>query len=579
MRAWWKESTVYQIYPASFKDSSGDGIGDLKGIISKLDYIQGLGVDIVWLNPIFSSPQVDMGYDISDYYDIHPPYGTMEDVNMLAEGLHKRGMKLLMDLVVNHTSDQHPWFQEAISSVSNPRRDWYIWKKPIVGEDGKPQPPNNWSSYFGGSAWEYDERSGEYYLHLFAKEQPDLNWENVEVRKAVHRIIRFWLERGVHGFRMDVINFISKDQSFPDAAIVSNSRWQNGSAHYACGPRLHEYLQEIGAILKEYNAFSVGEMPEVNDYDEILKAVGFQRGELNMIFHFEIVSLDHGDGGKFTAKDWNMQELKSVVLKWQKFMHENDGWNALYLENHDQPRIVSRFGSDQPENREQSAKMLAAFLGFQSGTLFIYQGQELGMPNVPRNWGIDQYRDIETLHHWKEVVSEGLADPIVSLGEYRLKSRDNARTPMQWDASVNAGFSTSTPWISVHDDYQKFNAASQITDKHSVYHFWSTILALRKSLPDLLVYGSFDLISSEHPDMLGYMRVSDSGRVAVVVANFRPWAVAWTPPHFSNIGSGEIVLTNYPGRRSLRCISEEPLNLEPLETFLWLQDMEESSRL
>uniref|UniRef100_A0A093VHE3 Alpha-glucosidase n=1 Tax=Talaromyces marneffei PM1 TaxID=1077442 RepID=A0A093VHE3_TALMA len=552
MRAWWKESTVYQIYPASFKDSSGDGIGDLKGIISKLDYIQGLGVDIVWLNPIFSSPQVDMGYDISDYYDIHPPYGTMEDVNMLAEGLHKRGMKLLMDLVVNHTSDQHPWFQEAISSVSNPRRD---------------------------CAWEYDERSGEYYLHLFAKEQPDLNWENVEVRKAVHRIIRFWLERGVHGFRMDVINFISKDQSFPDAAIVSNSRWQNGSAHYACGPRLHEYLQEIGAILKEYNAFSVGEMPEVNDYDEILKAVGFQRGELNMIFHFEIVSLDHGDGGKFTAKDWNMQELKSVVLKWQKFMHENDGWNALYLENHDQPRIVSRFGSDQPENREQSAKMLAAFLGFQSGTLFIYQGQELGMPNVPRNWGIDQYRDIETLHHWKEVVSEGLADPIVSLGEYRLKSRDNARTPMQWDASVNAGFSTSTPWISVHDDYQKFNAASQITDKHSVYHFWSTILALRKSLPDLLVYGSFDLISSEHPDMLGYMRVSDSGRVAVVVANFRPWAVAWTPPHFSNIGSGEIVLTNYPGRRSLRCISEEPLNLEPLETFLWLQDMEESSRL
>jgi glycosidase len=287
-RAWWKECSVYQIYPASFKDSNGDGIGDLKGVISKLDYIKKLGSDIVWLSPIFKSPQVDMGYDISDYYSIHEPYGTVDDVDALAEGLHARGMKLVLDLVVNHTSDQHQWFLDSRASRQSEFRDWYIWKKPKFDSDGNRQPPNNWVSYFGGSAWEYDEASGEYYLHLFAKGQPDLNWENPKVRDAIHAIIRFWLDRGADGYRMDVINMVSKHQDYPDAPITNpKAKWQNGSKYYASGPRLHEYLQDIGKILKEYDAFSVGEMPEVNDPREILKAVGFNRGELNMIFNFE----------------------------------------------------------------------------------------------------------------------------------------------------------------------------------------------------------------------------------------------------------------------------------------------------
>ncbi|KKK21727.1 hypothetical protein ARAM_005898 [Aspergillus rambellii] len=575
IKAWWKESTVYQIYPPSFCDSNGDGVGDLNGIISKLDYIKALGADIVWLCPIFSSPQIDMGYDISDYYGIHPPYGTIEDVDRLAAELHKRSMKLVLDLVVNHTSDQHRWFQEARSSKGNPYRDWYIWRKPVFGEDGKPNPPNNWESYFGGSAWEYDESSGEYYLHLFAREQPDLNWENTNVRDAVHDIIRFWLERGADGFRMDVINFVSKDQAFPNAPIViPDSLWQRGAKYYACGPRLHEYLQEIGKILKEYDAFSVGEMPDVNDVQEVLKAVGDDRSELSMIFHFEVVHLDHGPKGKFSAKTWKMRELKSVVSKWQTFMYENKGWNAVYLENHDQGRTVSRFGSDSQEHRALSAKMLATFLGLQSGTVFVYQGQELGMANVPRNWGIDQYRDIETLNHWAKISgssSDKTALQEASLAEYRLKSRDNSRTPMQWNGSLYAGFSTKEPWISVHDDYRIWNAAAQVNDPTSVYHYWADVLHLRKKFAEIIVYGSFKLISPEDPDIFAYTRsIPSSPTVAVVVVNFRPRQVTWPVPLTLDLSpSGAVVLSNYH-RCEASPFGNPSIALEPFEAFVWV---------
>ncbi|KAJ5158365.1 CAZyme family GH13 [Penicillium coprophilum] len=591
VKSWWKESSVYQIYPASFKDSNGDGIGDIPGIISKLDYIQRLGVDIVWLNPVFESPQVDMGYDISDYYGIHPPYGTVQDVEELIQKLHERNMKLLMDLVVNHTSDQHQWFCDSRSSIDNPFRDWYIWRKPRFGVDGKRQPPNNWMSYFGGkplsnvlnndeetdvelgSAWEYDEASGEYYLHIFAKEQPDLNWENPEVRSAVHQIIRYWLDKGVDGFRMDVINFISKDPSFPDAPITNPaSEWQNGGRYFSCGPKLHDYLQEIGSILKDYDAFSVGEMPEVSDVQEILKAVGHDRGELNMIFHFEIVQLDHGAEGKFTSGQWKMQDLKAIVSKWQTSMHENNGWNALYLENHDQPRTVSRFASDKFEDRTRSAKMLATFMGFQSGTVFIYQGQELGMPNVPTSWTIEEYRDIETLNHWQEITHKHPDDRAlhsVSLAEYQMKSRDNARTPMQWDASSHAGFSAAKPWISVHDDFKAWNAAIQVDDEESVYHYWSNVLRLRKRFPEVLVYGSFELISPEHPDVFAYTRTSETG-CALAVINFRASEISWSVPEpiRERVSSGKMVLSNY--QQETRSMLDSVITLAPFEAFLWL---------
>ncbi|GMF81868.1 unnamed protein product [Aspergillus oryzae] len=538
VKKWWKESTVYQVYPASFKDSDGDGIGDIQGILSKLDYIKSLGANILWLNPIFCSPQVDMGYDISDYYNIYRPYGTVEDLDQLIAAIHERGMKLVLDLVVNHTSDQvcYSW----ITAKDNTDKD-------VSSIDGskkrvRPKP----TPTVTGSVWEYDEPSGEYYLHLFAKEQPDLNWENPYVRAAVHDIIRYWLNKGADGFRMDAINLISKDQNFPNAEITNpDSPWQDGTKHFACGPRLHEYLQGIGKILKQYDAFSVGEMPEVYDLNEMLRSVGSDR--------------------KFTSRKWELHELKTIVSRWQTFMHENNGWNTLYLENHDQPRIVSRFGSDEPEYRVPSAKMLATFLGFQSGTLFIYQGQELGMPNVPKHWGINK---ITSNAPQNTPLHEAC------LAEYRLKSRDNARTPMQWDDSPNAGFSSVRPWLPVHDDYQSLNALDQVNDKESVYHYWASVLRLRKAYPDVLVYGSFELLSPEHPDLFVYARMASSGR-AVIVTNFRPHEVTWSVPEKAFNSSGDVALSSHPGRTS-HSLLQPTVTIKPFEAFVWLSGTETS---
>ncbi|KAK9234124.1 glycoside hydrolase superfamily, partial [Lipomyces kononenkoae] len=556
-----------QIYPASFKDSNGDGIGDIPGIISELDYIAGLGVDIVWLCPCYKSPQVDMGYDISDYKDIYEKYGTLDDIDELINGLHKRGLKFVMDLVVNHTSDEHAWFQSSISSKESPYRDWYIWKKPRYGADGSRQPPNNWLSYFGGSAWEYDANTDEYYLHLFAKGQPDLNWENPKVRDAVHDIMRFWLDRGVDGFRMDVINFISKDPAMPDAPIKDpTAKYQWGDLYYANGPRLHEFLQGLGKILKEYNAFSVGEMPCVYDPVEIIKAVGFDRNELNMIFQFEIVDLDSGPTGRYTAGSWQLTQLKKIVNKWETFMDANDGWNAIYLENHDQARSVSRFASDAANVRKVGAKMLATFLGFQSGTIFVYQGQELGLANVPTTWGIDKYQDIESVNYYNDEAAAGASKDVLDtiLVELQKKARDNARTPMHWNATEYAGFSSVKPWMDVNEDYKEWNAESQVNDSASVYSYWQSVFRLRRQFKDVFVYGKFDLVDALNESVFAYKRVYGSSE-ALIVTSFKDTEIKWTVPTEYLTTPGKILLTNYD-----RTDIAEEIVLQPFEAFVLL---------
>ncbi|EHK97491.1 putative Alpha-glucosidase [Glarea lozoyensis 74030] len=489
-RTWWKESTVYQIYPSSFFDSDADGLGDIPGIISKLDYIAALGIDV------------------------------------------------------------HEWFKESKKGKDNPYRDYYIWRKGKTLEDGTKAPPNNWGAIWGGSAWVYDEPSDEYYLHIFAPEQPDLNWEHPSVRDAVYDIMTFWLDKGVDGFRMDVINFISKVPGLPDAPITrKDQEFQPGNKFYACGPRLHEWLKEIGQILKKYNAFSVGEMPAVHDPKELIKAVGQDRGELNMIFHFEIVDMDQGPRGKFSPKEWDLPILKTIVNKWQRFMIDNKGWNALYLENHDQGRSVSRWGSDAPEHRVYCAKMFATFLALQSGTVFVYQGQELGMINVPKDRDISLYKDLETLNYWNEIKEKYPNDKelqALTLSEIQKKSRDNARTPMQWTPQKYAGFSTVEPWQKENESYAEINAEAQVGVKDSVFEYWASVLRVRKEWRDVFVYGDFRLVDEGGKEVFAYVR-EGGGRRALVVCAFVGREVEWSVPEEMRVDAKEVVLSNYGG--------------------------------
>ncbi|KAK9244489.1 glycoside hydrolase superfamily [Lipomyces tetrasporus] len=568
-RAWWKEANVYQIYPASFKDSNGDGVGDIPGIISKLDYIKDLGVDIVWLCPCYKSPQVDMGYDISDYRDIYEKYGTLDDIDDLIRGLHERGLKLVMDLVVNHTSDQHEWFKSAISSKDSPYRDYYVWKKPKIGPNGERLPPNNWLSYFRGSVWEYDEASDEYYLHLFAKEQPDLNWENPKVQAEVHDVIRFWLDRGVDGFRLDAINLISKDLDFPDAAVANPSaKYQDGAIYYTNGPRLHEHLRGMGKIFREYDAFSVGEMGGFTDPNEVIKVVAEEREELNMIFQFEIVDMDISPVGRYFPRKWKLSELKRIVNKWETYMYEHHGWNALYLENHDQGRSVSRFASDKPEFRAHAAKMLATFLGLQSGSVFVYEGQELGMANMPKTWGIDKLKDLESINFYTELVESGASEEVlqVVLADLQKKCRDNARTPMQWDSTAFAGFSTVQPWMDVMDDYKEWNAVSQVDDPSSVYSYWRSIFDLRRAHKDIFVYGSFNLVDAVDEQVLSYERRYEGKRV-LVITSFSEVEALWTVPE-EYVKSGKVLLSNYGDVENLK----KDIAVRPFEAIVYLLD-------
>lgn len=543
-KQWWKESVVYQVYPRSFYDSNGDGIGDLRGIIEKLDYIKELGVDVIWLCPVYRSPNDDNGYDISDYYDIMDEFGTMADWKELLAEVHKRGMKLIMDLVVNHTSDEHPWFIESRSSKDNKYRDYYIWRP---GKNGRE--PNNWESTFSGSAWEYDEKTGEYYLHLFSKKQPDLNWENPAVRNDIYQMMTWWLDQGIDGFRMDVINFISKDMRFPDAPNPEGKKYVPGGQFYVNGPRIHEFLQEMNRkVLSKYDCMTVGEMPGVTVDDAILYTAP-ELKELNMVFTFEHMDLDSGPGGKWDLRPLQLSRLKKVLAKWQTGLHGR-GWNSLYWNNHDQPRIVSRFGDDG-KYRVESAKMLATVLHMMQGTPYIYQGEEIGMTNV-RFSSIDHYRDIETLNMYKVKVLEEGQDEVKVMESIYAKGRDNARTPMQWDDSPNAGFTTGTPWIGVNPNYKEINVRQALADKNSIFYYYQKLIRLRKTYP-IIVYGDFTLLDPENEETFAYIRCYN-GEKLLVVSNWTGEEVLFTMPETAEFTPRELLIANYddavipPGR-------------------------------
>lgn len=505
--AWWKEAVVYQIYPRSFMDSNGDGIGDLKGIISRLDYLKDLGVDVIWLSPIFSSPNDDNGYDISDYRGIMDDFGTMEDFDLLLAQMHARGLKLMMDLVVNHTSDEHAWFRAACEDPESPYRGYYFFRD---GKDG--QPPNNWASHFGFSAWEKEPSGDQYFLHLYTKKQPDLNWDNPQVREEVYRIMQFWADKGIDGFRMDVINYISKVAALPD---MPGKGFQLPTPYIANGPHVHEYLQEINQrILSKGDYMTVGEMVTVTT-DQARLYTHEDRHELNMVFTFEHMYIDAVGEDKWNIRPWQLAELKDVFTRWQTALAEGC-WNSLYLNNHDQARMVSRFGNDK-EYRVQSAKMLATFLHTLQGTPYIYQGEELGMTNIHFD-SIEEYRDIDTLNHYKEAVEVFDQNPDDVMKAIAYKGRDNARTPMQWDTTGNAGFTTATPWISVNPNYLQINAAQEIDDPHSIYHYYKRLIELRKQCK-VMVYGKYELLEREHPQIYAYTR-EYQGAHLLVLLNF-----------------------------------------------------------
>lgn len=532
-RAFWKEAVVYQIYPRSFMDSNGDGIGDLQGILSKLDYLQQLGVDVIWLSPVYKSPNDDNGYDISDYRDIMDEFGTMADWEQLLAGIHARGMKLMMDLVVNHCSDEHAWFIEARSSKTSRYRDYYIWRP--AGEDGLE--PNNWVSFFGGSAWELDEQSGEYYLHLFSKKQPDLNWENPALRQEVYEMMKFWLDKGVDGFRMDVINCISKTPELPS---VGNERYAWGGEHFLNGPRIHQYLQEMNAeVLAGKEIMTVGEMPGVT-VEQAKLYTGEERNELNMVFQFEHMDVDSGAGGKWDVQPWTLKGLRNILHKWQVGL-STVGWNSLYLNNHDQPRMVSRFG-DEGQYRKQSAKMLATLLHTLKGTPYIYQGEELGMTNV-RFSSIHDYRDIETLNMYREYcLEQGKPEGEVMAAIY-AKGRDNARTPMQWSTAANAGFTTGTPWIAVNPNYTEINAEQAIADPDSIFNYYKQLISLRKS-HDIMIYGDYQLLLEDHDRIYCYTREHNDEKWLVILNFFGSEAQFVLPAQIAQ-RQGVLIISNY----------------------------------
>ncbi|PWJ47869.1 oligo-1,6-glucosidase [Quadrisphaera granulorum] len=510
---WWKSAVVYQVYPRSFADSNGDGVGDLRGLIEHLDHIAGLGVDVIWLSPMYPSPQADNGYDISDYRDVDPTFGTLADMDELIRQVHARGMKIILDLVVNHTSDEHPWFQSSRSSRTGERADWYIWRDPRPGvEPGTPgAEPNNWGSFFSGPAWTWVPERGQYYLHLFAAKQPDLNWDCPEVRAEVFATMRWWLDRGVDGFRMDVINFISKDPALPDGPLTSTGLG-DGSGSFAYGPRVHEYLAEMKDVVftgRDADCLTVGEMPNVTP-EQALRFTDCETGQLCMVFQFEHVDLDQ-DGSKWAPRPVSVVDLKTSLGRWQRAMGDR-GWNSLYWNNHDQPRVVSRFGDDR-QHWYESATALATVLHLHRGTPYIYQGEELGMTNAPFE-RIEDFRDIESTRYYETAVLERGADADEVLAALRRKGRDNARTPVQWTAGAGAGFTTGEPWIPVNPNHVWLNAAAQRDDPASVYAYYRRLVDLRHRDP-VVVHGDFTMLQPEHPTLYAFARCLDGARLAV----------------------------------------------------------------
>ena len=527
---WWTRAVVYQIYPRSFADSDGDGIGDLGGIRGRLDYLAELGVDALWLSPVYPSPQHDNGYDISDYQEIEPVFGSLAEFDLLLAEAHERGIKIVMDLVVNHTSDEHAWFRESRSSLTNPKRDWYWWRKPRA--DGGP--PNGWGSAFSGPAWTRDEHTGEYYLHLFARQQPDLNWENPEVRRAVYSMMNWWLDRGVDGFRMDVINFIAKQIDLIDGP----ERATDGGS--PMGPQIHDYLHEMHEAVfagRTGEHLTVGEMPGV-DTDDAVRFTDPARGEVDMIFQFEHVGLDQG-AHKFDVLPHSLPALKKNLAHWQDGLAET-GWNSLYLNNHDQPRLVSRFGNDTSW-RYESATLWGLVLHLHRGTPYIYQGEEIGMTNV-RFDSIEDYRDLESLNHYREAVDEFDLDPGSVLAGVQTMSRDNARTPMQWDATEQAGFTTGTPWLPVNPNHTEINAATDRAAERSVFRFYQRLIALRHESP-VVALGAFTLLEPEHERLYAFTRTLGE-ETLLVVANASDETLDAPLP--VDASGAELVLGNYP---------------------------------
>lgn len=532
-RKWWKESVVYQIYPRSFKDSNGDGIGDIRGITQKLDYLKELGVDVIWLSPIYESPNDDNGYDISNYQAIMKEFGTMEDFEVMLSQAHKRGLRIVMDLVVNHTSDEHPWFVESRKSKENPYRDYYIWRE---GKDGGE--PNNWGSCFSGPAWEYDAATQMYYMHLFSKKQPDLNWDNEKVREEVFRMMNWWVDKGIDGFRMDVISLISKKPDLPDGVPGIN-----GYASFnepANGPHVHEYLQEMREkVLNRKDMMTVGECSGVT-LEEAKKYASADGSELNMVFQFEHMDVDADGDNKWSEKKMYLPDFKEIMSRWEKGLSDI-AWNSLFLENHDQPRSVSRFGNDG-SFRETSAKMLATCLHMMQGTPYIYQGEELGMTNVSFQ-SIDDFRDLESINAYRELTQKGVFSKEDMLKRICYKSRDNARTPFQWDDSKNAGFSTGEPWIMVNPNYKQINAKEQMSRKDSVFAYYQKLIRLRKEEP-VIVYGDYELLCPEDEELYVYTR-SLSDEKLLVICNFSEKERSFILPEGADIDTSRILIGNY----------------------------------
>ncbi|MCF6138017.1 glycoside hydrolase family 13 protein [Pseudalkalibacillus berkeleyi] len=552
---WWKRSVVYQIYPRSFLDSDGDGIGDLQGIVSKLDYLHKLGIDVIWLSPIYDSPNDDNGYDIRDYHEIMQEFGTMDDFEYLLEEAHTRGMKIIMDLVVNHTSDEHKWFLESKKSKDQHYRDYYIWRS---GENDKE--PNNWGSVFGGPAWEYDEQTDEYYLHIFSRKQPDLNWENKNVRDEIYRMMAFWLNKGVDGFRMDVINFISKVPNLPDGIVREGMIYGDGSLYFMNGPRIHEFLKEMNSeVLSKYDTLTVGEMPGASTDDAILYTDP-SNNELNMVFTFEHMELD-SRSDKWDYQPLHLVDLKKNFEKWQTKLH-NIGWNSLYWNNHDQPRIVSRFGNDEAF-RIESAKMLATCLHMLQGTPYIYQGEEIGMTNV-KFPSIEQYKDLETLNMFKEKQSQGVPVNQIMNSIY-VKGRDNARTPMQWDDSKHGGFTEGEPWIEANPRYKEINVEAALFDDHSIFYHYQHLIALRKKY-DVITGGNFTLLYEEDPNLFAYRRKSDTEEL-IVLCNFSEKDLSLRDPLLiEDLKQYRVIVQNYQ-----EVVLAETLTLRPFEGLVFFR--------
>ena len=546
-KRWWKESVVYQIYPRSFCDSNGDGIGDLNGITGKLDYLKELGVDVIWLSPVYKSPNDDNGYDISDYQAIMDEFGTMEDFDRMLATAHEKGIKIMMDLVVNHTSDEHKWFIESRKSTDNPYRDYYIWRP--AKEDGSL--PNNWGSCFSGPAWEYDKTTDMYFLHLFSKKQPDLNWDNPVVRQEVFDMMNWWLKKGVDGFRMDVISLISKEPGLPDKEPgINGYATFNVSAN---GPHVHEYLQEMRQkALNNADTITVGECSGVT-LEEAKKYARSDEKELNMVFQFEHMDVDSDEkAGKWTTRKMDLRDLKKILTRWQKGL-QDIAWNSLYWENHDQPRSVSRFGNDSDEYREISAKMLATCIHMMQGTPYVYQGEELGMTNCPFNT-LENFRDLESINAFHELTEQGKMTEEDMMAAIGYKGRDNARTPMQWDDSAYAGFSTANPWIMVNPNYTKINAKDQVNREDSVFKYYQKLIKLRHE-SELIVYGTYDLILDDDKDIYAYIRTLGDEKL-IVYCNFSEnTREVEIPEEFVN---GKVLISNYSDAKANQKITLRP---------------------